>query len=130
MLPLVGFILIAAFGLAGIPPLSGFVGKLLIVQGAFEAGNVFGSIVILASSLLYCCPLFEFLSMHSGASPLHGELPKTNSRSYRKMMAPAIVLVILSVLYGVGTEWLIPYMTDATDVLLQPSIYIDAVLKE
>jgi multicomponent Na+:H+ antiporter subunit D len=43
---------------------------------------------------------------------------------------PAIALVILSVLFGVGTEWLVPYMTDATDVLLQPSIYIDAVLKE
>ena len=46
------------------------------------------------------------------------------------MMMPAVVLVVLSVLYGVGTEWLIPYMTDASNVLLQPSIYIDAVLKE
>ena len=45
-------------------------------------------------------------------------------------MMPAVVLVVLSVLYGVGTEWLIPYMTDASNVLRQPSIYIDAVLKE
>ena len=45
-------------------------------------------------------------------------------------MIPSIVLVVLSVLYGVGTEFLIAYMTDASDVLLQPSIYIDAVLKE
>ena len=58
------------------------------------------------------------------------DLPKTELRPYRNMMIPAVGLVVLSVLYGVGTEWLMPYMTDASNVLLQPSIYIDAVLKE
>lgn len=45
-------------------------------------------------------------------------------------MTPAVLLVILSIAYGVGTEWLVPYMTDASDVLLNPSMYVDAVLKE
>lgn len=49
---------------------------------------------------------------------------------YGHLMAPAVVLVILSVFYGVGTEWLVPYMTDASHVLLNPSTYIDAVFKE
>ena len=126
--PLGWVYLIAAFGLAGIPPLSGFIGKLLIVKGAFEAGNVWGVLSFLHRALWSCCPSSGFLSTHSGGTTV--ELPKTNLRPYRKMMMPAVALVILSVLYGVGTEWLIPYMTDATDVLLQPSIYIDAVLKE
>ena len=126
--PLGWMYLIAAFGLAGIPPLSGFVGKLLIVKGAFEAGNVWGVLSFLHRALLSYYLSSGFSSMHSGEIPV--ELPTTNRRSYRKMMIPAVALVILSVLYGVGTEWLIPYMTDASDVLLQPSIYIDAVLKE
>ena len=46
------------------------------------------------------------------------------------MMIPAVSLVIISIAYGVGTEWLVPYMTDASEVLLKPSLYIDAVLKE
>jgi len=42
-------------------------------------------------------------------------------------MIPAVILVALSVLYGLGTEFLMPYMSDATASLLNPSIYIDAV---
>src|SRR5699024_601688 len=44
--------LIAVFGLVGIPPLSGFIGKLLIVQGGFEAGNIWTTIIILISSII------------------------------------------------------------------------------
>ena len=128
--PLGWMYLIAAFGLAGIPPLSGFVGKLLIVKGAFEAGNVLGSMIILASSLVVLLSVIRIFIYAFWGDPTTVELPTTNRRTYRKMMMPAVALVILSVLYGVGSEWLIPYMTDATDVLLQPSIYIDAVLKE
>lgn len=50
--PLGWMYLVAAFGLAGIPPLSGFAGKLLIAKGAFEAGNAWGSMIMLASSLI------------------------------------------------------------------------------
>ncbi len=126
--PLGWVYLIAAFGLAGIPPLSGFIGKLLIVKGAFEAGNVWGSIIILASSLVVLLSVIRIFIYAFWGEPV--ELPKTARRPYQKMMIPAVILVVLSVFYGVGTEWLLPYMTDASDILLQPSIYIDAVLKE
>ena len=126
--PLGWFYLIAAFGLAGIPPLSGFVGKLLIVQGAFEAGNVWGSIIILASSLVVLLSVMRIFIYAFWGEPKM-KLPKTDRKAYLRLMGPALVLVVLTIVYGVGTEWLVPFMTDATDVLLQPSIYIDAVLK-
>ncbi|MDN4609076.1 Na+/H+ antiporter subunit D [Sporosarcina highlanderae] len=126
--PLGWFYLIAAFGLAGIPPLSGFVGKLLIAQGAFQAGNVWGSIIILASSLVVLLSVMRIFIYAFWGEPV--ALPKIERKSYAQLMFPAIVLVVLSILYGIGTEWLIPYMTDATNVLLDPSIYIDAVLGE
>lgn len=126
--PLGWMYLIAAFGLAGIPPLSGFAGKLLIVQGAFEAGNVFGAIVILASSLVVLLSVMRIFIYAFWGEQV--KLPKTNASSVRQMMIPAVTLVMISIAYGVGTEWLVPYMTDASEVLLNPSIYIDAVLKE
>ena len=126
--PLGWMYLIAALGLAGIPPLSGFTGKLLVVRGAFEAGNVFGGVVILASSLLVLLSVMRIFVYAFWGEPV--ELPKTKRRDYRQMMVPAVLLVVISIAYGVGTEWLVPYMKDASDVLLNPSIYIDAVLKE
>lgn len=120
--------LIAAFGLAGIPPLSGFVGKLLIVQGGFEHGQLFGTIVILASSLVVLLSVIRIFIYAFWGEPV--ALQPTNRSTYRQMMFPAVMLVALSVLYGVGTEWIFPYVSDAAQVLLDPSSYINAVLKE
>ena len=120
--------LIAVFGLVGIPPLSGFIGKLLIVQGGFEAGNTWTTIIVLASSIIVLLSAIRIFIYAFWGEPV--ALPETNSRSYRKEMIPATLLVVISIVYGVGTEWLIPYMADASDILLNPSGYIDAVLKE
>lgn len=120
--------LIAAFGLAGIPPLSGFIGKLLIIKGGFEAGNTWGTVLILVSSIIVLLSVMRIFVYAFWGEPV--TLPKQNRWSYRKEMIPATMLVVISIVYGVGSEWLMPYMTEASDILLNPSIYIDAVLKE
>lgn len=119
--------LIAAFGLAGIPPLSGFVGKLLIVQGGFEAGNIWMTIVLLASSLLVLLSVIRiFLYAFWGEE---GQTVAINKGSYRNMMLPTVILVALSVVYGVGSEWVVPFMDNAAKMLMDPSVYVDAVMK-
>ena len=125
--PVLGWMyLVAAFGLAGIPPLSGFVGKLLIVQGGFEAGNLWGSIFILASSLVVLLSVIRIFIYAFWGEPVAVE--KLNDKQYRNMFTPALVLVAISVFYGVGSEWIVPYMSDAAAVLYDPSKYIQAVL--
>jgi formate hydrogenlyase subunit 3/multisubunit Na+/H+ antiporter MnhD subunit len=44
------------------------------------------------------------------------------------MLAPSIVLFVLVILIGVGAEWVYGYVLPASKVLLDPQIYIDAVL--
>lgn len=122
------FYLIAAFSLAGIPPLSGFVGKLLIVQGGFEAENMWSSIFILASSLLVLLSVIRIFLY-----AFWGEVKETtevvDKKVYTNLFVPTVLLVLVAVVYGVGTEWVTPFMDDAANLLNDPSIYIDAVMK-
>ena len=122
------FYLIAAFGLAGVPPLSGFVGKLLIVQGGFQAGNIWTSLLLLASSLVVLLSVMRiFIYAFWGEK---GQVSnQVNKKVYNRMFFPTMLLVFISILYGVGTEWLTPLMEDAAKILIEPSIYTDAVMK-
>jgi multicomponent Na+:H+ antiporter subunit D len=123
------FYLIAAFGLAGIPPLSGFIGKLLIVRGGFEAGNLWGSLWILLSSLVVLLSVIRIF-IYAFWGKEKGPLQPMDKGYYRMMFIPTIILVVLTVFYGVGSEWITPFMQDAGNILNNPSVYTDAVLKE
>lgn len=123
--------IIAAFGLVGIPPLSGFAGKLMIVKGGFEAGNVVPTIIVLVSGLIVLLSSIRiFVYAFWGEAVSYPIVPKQEKGFYRKAMIPTTFLVSISILYGVGAEWTMPYLSDASNLLLNPSAYIDAVLKE
>ncbi len=120
--------LVTAFGLAGIPPLSGFPGKLLIIQGGFEGSLFWGSIVILVASLVVLLSVMRIFIYAFWGEP-KPTIPLEES-TYRKMLIPTVVLVLITVILGVGAEMFMPLIQGAGEVLLNPSIYIDAVLKE
>ncbi|MDP5272753.1 Na+/H+ antiporter subunit D [Chengkuizengella axinellae] len=128
---LLGWILfITALALAGIPPLSGFIGKLLILKGALAANSItfywFTGIALLSSLLV----LYSVTKIFMNA---FWKEPNTNVESngnIKGILAPCIVLLLFSVILGVGAEWLYPFVEKAAAPLMDPSIYIDAVLKE
>lgn len=128
--PLFGWtFFIAALSLAGIPPLSGFFGKLLIVQGGVAEGSLFGPLLILLSSLFV---LFSVIKIF-----LYGFWGE-EKRAYngplvphmKKLIVPTFLLVAVAVAYGFGAEAIHPFITQAIEPLVQPEIYIDAVIKE
>lgn len=132
--PLLGWMfLIAGLAIVGIPPLSGFVGKLLIVQGGLEGGHYVLTGIALLSSLLI---LYSMLKIFIGAfwgrerGEDDGALSDVGATiaipSF--MLASSIVLFVLVILIGVGAEWVYGYVLPASKVLLDPQIYIDAVL--
>ena len=128
--PLVGALFfLCAVLLAGLPPLSGFIGKFLLLRAALAHPAwpwVLG--IVLASGLLGLLALARsgsLLFFRSAAIP--GAVAVGN----RPLpLAPAIGLLMLTLLltFGAGT-WL-EVTTAIADQLLEPGLYIQAVLAE
>ncbi|MBM7648511.1 multicomponent Na+:H+ antiporter subunit D [Bacillus ectoiniformans] len=127
--PLFGWsFLLTCFGLAGIPPLSGFPGKLMIVRAGLEEGAYVGALTVLLSSLFVLYSVIKIFMNGFWKAPK--DYPGEDQQPVWFLWAPAAILVAVSVVYGVGAETMYPIISQATDALVNPTIYIDAVLKE
>ncbi|KGX88951.1 Na+/H+ antiporter subunit D [Pontibacillus litoralis] len=127
--PVIGWMfLISTVALAGIPPFSGFVGKLLLLQGGLEQGNIAIVIVGLVTSLLI---LFSMIRIFIRG--FWGEKDESFTPDKKKARAfawPIGCLVAITIFLGVGAEFVYPIVADISTYLLDPSLYIDSVLKE
>jgi multicomponent Na+:H+ antiporter subunit D len=147
----VGFLL-PALALAGIPPTSGFVGKLLLLLAALDAE------AWLAAALIVVVSLFTLLSMVKIWNGVFwGELtdpveregtvippgvvvpsggagtgaPPAVARPSRgrlvALIAPSVVLGFAVVLLGLVAPWFVDLVEPAAGSLLDPSGYLEAV---
>ncbi len=125
--PLFGWIyFLVMCALIGIPPLSGFIGKVLIGQGAIEAESFvllflgFGSSIIVLYSLLRI-----FLASFFGETVISEVAEKPIPKAaYVSFVMLALCIVVL----GVGAESIAVFVNDAARTLMNPEIYINAVL--
>lgn len=125
--PLFGWLFFLTMcALVGIPPLSGFIGKVLIGQGAIETGSYvllalgFGSSIIVLYSLLRI-----FLASFFGETTISEEDKMPIPRG---AMVSFVLLAICMIGLGVGAEGIAIYVEDAAYTLVNPSVYIDAIL--
>lgn len=128
--PLLGWLFfIGALSLVGIPPLSGFVGKVLLIQGGIEAVSYWmvGLTLLVSLLIMYAVMRIFIYGIWGESKPVAGK----ESGSLRGLLAPAAFLVALSFALGLGAQGIYPYMSLAAEQLMDPSIYIEAVgLKE
>ncbi|AXF57273.1 Na+/H+ antiporter subunit D [Salicibibacter kimchii] len=118
---------LAAFALAGVPPLSGFIGKLLILDGAIDEGFYVMAAVGLITSLMVLYSVMKiFMNGFWGENQLSVEDEKMSTKG---LLFPCAILAVLSIGLGVGVEWVNVYALQAAEVLNNPQVYIDAVLQ-
>lgn len=126
--PMVGWMFFTlALALVGIPPLSGFAGKVLIIRGALDSGMLILPIIGLASSFLVLYSLIRIFRLAFwGTEP--GEEPvKVNLRGVSTIAGGLLLLVLFM---GFGADTVYSYVSQAGEVLGSPALYIEAVLKE
>lgn len=124
----IGFI-IPAFALAGFPPLSGFWAKLLIIKASLESRQYTLALLSAAVGLL---TVFSMIKIWSEAfwKPRPAEVQ--NSSANRPLspwvLAPVLCLAFLTVLLGICMEPVIRFSMSAAGQLMDPQVYIEAVL--
>lgn len=134
--PLVGMLfLVPAMALAGIPPLSGFWAKLALVR----AGLLEGRYVVVAAALaVSILTLFSMTKIWAEAfwkdrpvppgEPRVLYHPHVAGRAWLLLGMPALLLALTTVVMGVGAEPVFRLSLAAADQLLNPDLYIAAVL--
>jgi multicomponent Na+:H+ antiporter subunit D len=125
---------ITAMALAGLPPLSGFWGKLMLVMAGLEAGNY----VIVATSL--CVSLITLFSMTKiwnevfwKPRPLKLKIyiePVTEDLLRNKILQISVVFLLCFVMFmSLVSQPLIDLSKRASYQMLHSEMYINAVLK-
>jgi multicomponent Na+:H+ antiporter subunit D len=118
--------LLSALALAGVPPLSGFVGKILILQGGIEQGHYVMAVIGLLTSLLVLYSVLKIFVQSFWGETLLSEGEEHDSG--KSALLPGIVLSVLIVGLGLGADWVLGYIEIAVESMMDPSIYINAVL--
>lgn len=123
---------ISAMSLAGAPPLSGFVGKFLLVLAGLRAESylIVGLALFVSILTLYSMTKIWAYAFWQKA-PIEQDEPLNSDdiAASRMMLLPVVVLAVLIVLLGVCAEPCVQLALRASDQLMNPSEYISAVLE-
>ena len=128
---------IPAFSLAGVPPLSGFFAKLALFKAGLDAKEYaivaaalgVGLLTLLVMARIWTEAFWKPApeTSASGAEEIQGAAT-TNFRGLRPLLAPIILLAVLTVIVGLVAEPVFALATRAAQQLMNPAEYIQAVL--
>lgn len=118
-----GLFLVCALSLAGLPPFSGFLSKLVLLRAGVDGGHWFVVAAATATSFLTLFSMTKIWSYAFWRSPT--EVAPTGP--HRAMMAPVAVLAAFTIYLGVAAEPFLRLANDAADDLLDPADYVNAV---
>jgi multicomponent Na+:H+ antiporter subunit D len=121
-----------AFSLAGVPPLSGFWAKLLLIQSCLRAGEFLVAATVLLVGLLTLFSMMKIWGKAFWGEEPSGErqpLPRPLSGRDRVLYyAPMTALAALTVAIGLFAGPVLQLSAAAADQLLNPAGYLEAVL--
>jgi len=128
--PLLGILfLIPALSLAGIPPLSGFWGKFVVIRASLEAEAWLLAFIALAVGVL---TLYSMIKIWNEAfwksAPAAAPPTQWTGRERIATFAPIVALCLVTLLIGLWTQPFAAFSLATAEALLDREAYIAAVL--
>lgn len=125
---------VPALSLAGLPPLSGFWAKLLVVKSSLDAGHVFLPVVALAVGALTLYSMVKIWNeaFWKGQTELSGEAAvkwRASPAERVAMLLPIAALSAITLTIGLATEPFLEFSMRAATQMLEPAGYIQAVME-
>lgn len=121
---------IPALALAGVPPVSGFFAKFILIKAGIENGNYVITAVAVLTGLL---TLYSMIKIWNEAF-LKKQPPNEYDRGTPRRLAfaeylPSLILGLISILMGIFAFHVFDFTMEAASQLMDPSLYIEKVLK-
>lgn len=127
--PLLGCLfLLQAFSLSGIPPLSGFWGKYIVISESLGEGHYWLAAAALLASLLTMVSMMKIWLKAFWDKPRGEQTPIISPRALRGMTLIVAVMVFFSLCIGFNAEFFLKIAQSAADGLMDQSIYRESVL--
>jgi len=132
--PLLAFLfLIPAFSLAGMPPLSGFWAKYVLIKASLDVEAYIIAAVALVTGLLTLFSMTKiwaavFWTPASAAGATTERVGGLGSANYVTMLTPICLLAALTLIIGFMPEPFLIFAERAAQQLLDPTAYVEAVL--
>ena len=122
--PAAACFVVAAFSLAGMPPFSGFFGKVTVFQAVFDGGAWSALVLLALASPLTLASMLKIWSFAFQRRPVDGAGASAPPRSAAGALLAMMFLVLA---LGLGAGVVQDYATDAAEGLLDGAAYSEAI---
>lgn len=121
---------ISAFALAGIPPLSGFIGKYAVIKSGIDSGHMVIALVALFVGVFTLFSMLKiWLEVFWKPQPEASDDTKVVKHGpERLMLAGSVLLALMTVGMGLAGEPILNYCQLAADDLMHPARYVEFIL--
>ncbi len=128
--PLLGCLfLLQAFSLSGIPPLSGFWGKYVVISESLGEGHYWLAVAALLASLLTMVSMMKIWLKAFWAKARVEQAPTISRHALHGMTLIVAIMVFFSLCIGFNAEFFLKIAQSAANGLMDQSIYRESVLK-
>jgi len=118
--------LVAALSLAGMPPFSGFLAKFVVLRAGLD-GHRFGIVLVaVVTSFLTLVSMMKIWAYAFWGAPRRAAADS----GWQAPAAATAVLVVATVVLGLGAQPFMRLAADAADEIVTPTAYVRAVLGE